>query len=274
MTLPAGYRFRGAPHFHHPDPLINQLQLGSGLDCIRGRYFARPPWRNLQAEEWQRLSGEPFLQEESKQLDSTLSILQLPVHLLNRWWMLLEQSAETLGKVPLPGFDGFMAQLSEFLAFKEIPLPVAVRGEVIVSRPQPVFQEKPNSELISRGMRSNIAPWTSWPWSGELKSPRLWGGFNLGDEATSFVLINLSCKQQELALQGRLLESTRPETVGQLAELFLKTFPDYQPVRLVLQPGQGCRLPNQGVILDHYIEGNCEAHMMLLIHDLGNGNES
>jgi hypothetical protein len=64
--------------------------------------------------------------------------------------------------------------------------------------------------------------------------PRVWGGINLGDEPTSVLLIN---------------PSRRP----------------VDAVRLILGPGEGCRLPRDGLIVIGYPGDKQEPDVLLLI---------
>jgi hypothetical protein len=92
-----------------------------------------------------------------------------------------------------------------------------------------------------------------------------WGGINLGDEATSVVLINLPCQQMDVELRRRFPDQPSRAAVGELAAWFLRTCSDYPPVRVFLGPGEGYRLPRGGLILDRYLEGKQEPDVLLLI---------
>jgi hypothetical protein len=50
---------------------------------------------------------------------------------------------------------------------------------------------------------------------------------------------------------------------------FIRAFPNYPPVRVRLGPGEGCRLPADGLILDGDPSGKAEIDMLLLISDDG-----
>jgi hypothetical protein len=56
-----------------------------------------------------------------------------------------------------------------------------------------------------------------------------------------------------------------PTTVGELVVRFLRFFPDYPPVRLLLKPGEGYRLPAGGMILDGYVADKQEPDVLLVI---------
>jgi hypothetical protein len=147
MTPRPGLRFAVAPHFHLAADWPRRLLVGGG------------PWRPPGDDELARLVAAG---DES---EAAVRLFGLPAHLGAAWWRLIERAA-TSGEGGLPGFEGFVARLAEFLAFKEMPLPVGARCDVVVTPP---------------GERQAEAP------------RGLWGGINLGDEGTSVVLRNLSC---------------------------------------------------------------------------------
>jgi hypothetical protein len=99
--------------------------------------------------------------------------------------------------------------------------------------------------------------------------PRLWGRINLGDEETSLVLINLPCRQLDVELRRLSPYQPASATVGELAGQFLRSCADYPPVRLILGPGEGCRLPPDGLILGSYLGGKQEPDVMLFISHEG-----
>jgi hypothetical protein len=257
MTLRAGCRLAVAPHFHLPLDSSARLRLGDGIDEEAGRFFPRAPWRAVAAEELALLTGADAPADES------LLLFQLPQHLRAEWWRLLEQSGDAASGT-LPGFETFAACVEDFLAFKQLPLPEAVRCEAVVGRPGQRSLRWDAEAGCPAGMSCNLAPWTAWPLA-ENEPPRLWGGVNLGDEATSLVFVNLSCRQlaEELTRRG---QSVAPlGTVGALAECFLRTCADYPPARLILDPGEGFRLPGGGLIVDGCPEDKEEPDVLLLI---------
>jgi hypothetical protein len=119
-------------------------------------------------------------------------------------------------------------------------------------------------------MSCTLPPRTPWPPAEDTREPRLWGGINLGDEATSVVLVNLTCEQMGEELSSRFPEQP-PATIGELVERFLRASPDYPPVRLTLEPGEGYRLPEGGLVVDGSAEGKQEPDMLLLITESGRG---
>src|SRR5262249_38791764 len=109
--------------------------------------------------------------------------------------------------------------------------PEDARCDVVVSNPgQQVVRRRSEAAGLG-GLRWNAGPW---------------GGINLGDEATSVVLINLSGPQLEAELRRPFPDQPSPAAVGELAAWFLRACSDYPPVRLILGPGEGYRLPQGG----------------------------
>jgi hypothetical protein len=198
----------------------------------------------------------------SEELESCVGLFQLPEHLRSEWWKLLEQAAEALEDGRLPGFETFVRQVVEFLAFKDLPVPEGACCEVVVSNPgQRSVHGGPETNRPV-GLRCHLAP---WPLAEGPRGPRLWGGINLGDEETSVVLINLPCRQLTAELHRRFPDQPSPAAVGELVGCFLRSCSDYPPVRLILGPGEGYRLPRGGLILDGYVGDKHEPDVLLLL---------
>jgi hypothetical protein len=257
MTLQPGYRFAVAPHFHLSADWPRRLQVGAGVEKVDGCFYPLPSWRTPTPGELAVLVQT----SDETELEACVGLFQLPGHLLSEWWKLLEQAAGTLGDGRLPGFDTFVSQMVEFLAFKDLPVPKVARCDVLVSNPG-----QPSGPM---GLQCSLAPWTEWPAAEDIRWPRLWGGINLGDEPTSVVLINLSCRQLDAELRRRLPEPA-PTTVGELVEQFLHCCWDYPTVRLILGSGEGYRLPWGGLILDRCASGKQEPDVLLMISHEGN----
>jgi hypothetical protein len=267
MTLQPGCRFAVAPHFHLSADWPRRLLVGDGLEEIDGCFFPRPSWRPPTAGELAGLlpnSAEPAIPEE---LEACVCLFHLPTHLRSAWWDLLEQAAGDLGDGCLPGFNTYVSQVVAFLAFKGLPVPDGASCDVVVSQPGQQLVPRELQANRPRGLRCSLAPWAPWPGAEEPCRPRLWGGINLGDEPTSVVLINLPCRQLDGELRRRFPQWAAPATVGELVGQFLRTCPDYPPVRLTLGPGEGYRLPKAGVILDGYLRDKQEPDVLLLISE-------
>jgi hypothetical protein len=263
MTLLPGCRFAVAPHFHVPADWPRRLRIGAGIEEDDGRFFPRGPWRPLTAEELGLLVSDAA-GLAPPDLDATLCLFQLPEHLRSAWWQLLDEAAAA-GDAGLAGFDVFGEQLGEFLAFKGLPVAGEARCDVVVSKPgQRSARWDPEANRAA-GMSCSLAPWVSWPDGASARGPGLWGAINLGDEETSAVLINLPGKELEAELRRRRPDEPAAADIGELAERFLRSYPNYPVARLLLGPGEGYRLPVGGLILDGYPEGKQEPDVLLLI---------
>jgi hypothetical protein len=181
------------------------------------------------------------------------------------WWDLLERAAGPLGNGHLPGFDELVSQVAELLSFKDLPLPEGAWCDVVVSNLGQQFVSPGPQTSRPLGLQSSLATQAPWPLAEEQRWPRLWGGINLGDEPTSVVLINLPCHQVAVELHSRFPDQASPATIGELVGRFLRTCPDYPPVRMLLGPGEGYRLPRGGLILDGYSADKQEPDVLLLI---------
>ena len=269
MTLQPGCRFVVAPHFHLPADWTRRLLVGTGVEEADGCFFPHPSWRPPTTDELAllvRASDGPTSPEE---LAACVCLFQLPRHLRSEWWKLLEPAAEALGDGRLPGFESFAGRVGEFLAFKGLPLPDGTRCDVVVSKPGQWSVPWGPGATRPGGLHCNLAPWAPWPGSAEPRGPRLWGGINLGDGATSVVLINRSCRQLEVELRRRFPDQPSPAAVGDLVRQFFRSCSDYPPVRLTLGPGEGYRLPRGGLILDGYLADKQEPDVLLLISGEG-----
>lgn len=266
MNLRSGCRITVAPHFHLLGDWPGRLLVGSGVEEVNGAFLPRDSWRAAGADELELLlresKGTP-----PEELEESLILFQVPGHLGAAWWRLLEQGADLLGNGRLPGYDAFVGQVSEFLAFKDLPVPAGSRCDVVVtnSERQSIAQATvPNG---SEGFCCNLAHHVPWPCSAEDRRPRLWGGINLGDDETSVGLINLPCAELDAELRRRATEQPPPKTIGELTRQFLRACPDYPPIRLPLRSGEGCRLPRGGLLLDWLPGDNSGPGVMLLIFD-------
>jgi hypothetical protein len=265
MTLQPGCRFAVAPHFHLPADWPRRILVGAGVEEVDGCFYPRSTWRPPTTDELTVLLRSPDEPTSPEGVESSLCLFQVPGHLRSEWWKLLEKSTEVLGEGNLPGFEAFVNQVVEFLAFKDLPAPERARCTVVVSRPGQQSVAWGPEASPARGLRCSLAAHAPWRGAGELTGPRLWGAINLGDEETSIVLINLPIRQLDAELRGRFPDGLTPETVGALVGQFLRSCSDYLPVRFLLGSGEGFRLPQDGLILDGYPADKQEPDVMLLI---------
>lgn len=250
MMLQPGCRFVTAPQFQPAADWPQRLLVGAGVDAVDGVFRPRPAWRPPTADELQALlpTAEPA---------PSVSLFQLPRHLRSAWWDLLAAGGAAPDAGVLPGFDAFVHQVGEFLTFKGLPIPAAARCAVVVTAPAQSCVSWGLPAHPGGGLGCTLPPETPWPTPSS--AGRLWGGINLGDEATSLVLVNLAGAQLAAALPQA------PATVGAAASGFLQACPCYPLVRLTLHPGEGCRLPSEMLILGGCLEGKQEPDAVLLV---------
>jgi hypothetical protein len=240
MTLQPGCRFVVAPHFHLPADWPRRLLLGAGVAEDEGRFVPVDSWRPPSPEELALLVPAPDGKTSPEELEACVCLFGLPGHLLASWWDLLEWAAGELDACRLPGFERFLGQVTEFLAFKGLPAPEGARCDVVVSKPGR------RSPLWVPG--TDHAAGLPRPGPQEDLWARSWCGINLGDEETSVVLINLQGPQLRAELCRRLPGQRPSPAAGELAGQFLRYCSDYPTVRLLLGPGEGYRLPQGGLI--------------------------
>jgi hypothetical protein len=265
MTLQPGCRFVVAPHFHLTADWSRRLLVGAGVQEDGGGFFPLPSWRPPTGGELLLLVGDSAEPAPAGELENCVCLFQLPGHLRSAWWDLLDQAAEALADCRFPGFESIVAQIVDFLAFKNLHVPEGARCDLMVSLPgQRSVPWGPEPERRV-GLRSNLAASVPREDAQQLCWPRLWGGINLGDEETSLVLMNLSWPQLDAELCRRFPNQRSPLTVGEVAGQFLRSCSDYPPMRLIVGPGEGFRLPRTGVIVDTYLRDKQQPDVLFLI---------
>jgi hypothetical protein len=289
VTLLPGCRFAVAPKFHLNADWAPRVTIGTGVDESDGKFFPRGPWRLPSRDELAvlvagaepgttppgalPLFNDPDPPARADALDTRLCLFQIPEHLREAWWALVEKSAESGVAADGPrgwsvkGFDAFAARLSDFLVFKGLSGP-ATRMEVLVTAPGARSIRVDPATGRPAGLGPTIAPWSPWP-VGEPAAPRLRAVLNLGDEGARVVVINLTLSDTAAELARREPAGPTPATVGALVARFGAACPDYPPVRLRLGPGEGCRLPSAGLILDGDMTDEEEPGVTLLVSEDG-----
>jgi hypothetical protein len=184
--------------------------------------FALAPRFQLSANWSSRLSVGPVwhapTEDEGAALvrdDESAAVLlfALPRHLRREWARVLEHATAEAGE--LRGFDCFAFHVSDFLAFKGLPVPPGAVLDVLASAPG-----QPSIDLSTTA--------TGGP---------LWGAVNLGDEAAVVV--------------------------------FEALWDTSAPVRLILGPGEGFRLPDPALRVTGSTLDRHEPDMVLLIRGAG-----
>ena len=267
MNLTHGYRLVVAPFFHQSIDWSSRLLVGGGVEEEQGRFVARPPWRAPTAVELAAL-GIDSAPAQREDLDGSLCLFALPQHLETTWWDLLDR-ARLAGITQLEGFDAFVHEVASLLAFKELPVPNGANFELVAIQPGQRSIGWNAGDTRPDGLAFDRWPRTPWPLSPERRPARLWGAINLGNEAISAVLVNLAAQQMHDLLALRFPGLPAAATHGELAARFLSHLPDYPPIRLRIEPGEGYRLPAGGVLVDACTLDMEGPAVLLLIGDRG-----
>lgn len=242
MTLRPGCRVAAAPAFHLPIDRAGRLLLGTGTEREGQAFFPKPDWRPPDDREWSLLVSDP---PPPQNLADYLCLCQLPRHLLAAWERLLEQAGQT-ETARLDGFDHFVADVAAFLAFKGLPVPEGAVFDLLVSAPGQRSVAWAGGQL---GLAFNLPDDSSSTSVSATHRAGLWGGFNLGDEATSLLFINLPPRALLAEIGCGPWDRASSRTLAELAEQFFTLRPDYPPVLLRIQPGEGFRLPADGLLV-------------------------
>jgi hypothetical protein len=267
MNLTHGHPLVVAPLFHQSVDWSGRLLVGGGVEQEQGRFVPRPPWRAPTAAELAALVPDRAPAERDD-LDGCLCLFALPQHLQTMWWELLDR-ARSAGTTRLEGFDDFVREVASLLAFKELPVPEGASFDLVASQPGQRSIGYRAGRARPEGLAFDVAPQAPWPPVPEGRLARLWGGINLGDEAVSVVLTNLAARQMHDLLATGESDLAPAATYGELAVRFLTHLPDYPPVRLRIEPGEGYRLPADGVLVDVCTLDMEGPAVLLLIGDRG-----
>ena len=248
MNLTHGYRLVVAPFFHQSIDWPSRLLVSGGIEKEQGLFVPRSPWRAPTAAEMAALSPDPAAAPR-EDFERCLCLFALPLHLQSAWWDLVEK-ALAAGTGRLEGFDAFVREVVGLLAFKGLAVPDGALFDLVASKPGQRSIRWNAGGARPEGLAFDLSPQAAWPLGQKRRQARLWGGINLGDEAVSVVLVNLTAGQIHDQLAQRCAGLPPAATLGELAERFLTSLPDYPPVRLRVEPGEGYRLPAGGILVD------------------------
>ena len=248
MNLMPGHWLAVAPFFHQSIDWPGRLLVSSGVEEEQRRFVPRPPWRAPTAAEMAVLSPDPG-PAHREDFERCLCLFALPLHLQSAWWDLVEK-ALAVGAGRLEGFDAFVREVVGLLAFKGLAVPDGALFDLVASKPGQRSIRWNAGGARPEGLAFDLSPQTAWPLGQKRRQARLWGGINLGDEAVWLVLVNLTAGQIQDQLAQRCAGLPPAATLGELAERFLTSLPDYPPVRLRVEPGEGYRLPAGGILVD------------------------
>jgi len=267
MILTHGHPLVVAPFFHQSVDWSSRLLVSGGALEDEGRFVPQPPWRAPTAAELAALIADRAPAQRDD-LDGCLCLFALPQHLQTTWWDLLDRTRLT-GTMHLEGFDVFVREVASLLTFKELPVPDGATFDLVASQPGQRSIRYSAGGARPEGMAFDRSPRTTWPLSPEGRPARLWGAINLGNEAISAVLVNLAAQQMHDVLALRFPGLPAAATHGELAAGFLTHLPDYPPIRLRIEPGEGYRLPAGGILVDACTLDMHEPAVLLLIGDRG-----
>jgi hypothetical protein len=268
VHLEPGFALTVAPRFHLPGAWPDRLQLNSGVETRDGRFFPRGDWRPPAPEELALLAGgggAPAAPDRFR--TDALSLFHVPEQLRRRWWDLAARQADPAG-LDAEGFQAFLRAVVDFCRFKGVPLPPTCAFDVVAAAPGRASTRVDAAAGCLAGLAFDLPP--ACPVApAEGAAPRPLGAVNLGDEATSLVLLNLPAAR----LQDRLRTAPGAPgaclTLGDLARRFLTSFPGYPLVRVLLRPGDGYWLPAGGVIADGYTMDKQEPDVLLVVRQAG-----
>jgi hypothetical protein len=268
MRLEPGFALTVAPRFHLPGAWPDRLRVNSGVEAQGEYFFPRADWRLPAPDELALLTdadGAPAAPDGFRR--EALSLFHVPEHLRRRWWDLAARQGNPAG-IDAEGFRAFLRGVVDFCRFKGLPLPPTCAFDVVVTAPGRASTRVDAAAGCLAGLAFDLPPTCSVPLT-EGPRPRPLGAVNLGDEATSLVVLNLPAAR----LQDRL--RTAPgapgvcPTLGELARRFLTSFPAYPLVRVLLRPGDGYWLPAGGVVTDGYTLDKQEPDVLLRVRQAG-----
>ncbi len=251
MTLFAGFPLIVPDTFNLPIEWIDRILIGSGVDKVGTAFVAKPEWRKPESAELSLLLPDPSSTIKPP-LTESLCLFSTSRHLTKAWSRVLEKTAAENGA--LTGFDRFGVEIARFLDIKDLPVPEGAAFELFKNQDG---QTSLACEAQPQGFTFNLGD------SAPQTPPPLWGAINLGAEAAYLVYINLSPKQMLTEVQKKqAFDGKTPEELG---TSFLTLYPDYVPVRLLVEPAEGFRLPDSGLLIDAQSIGNKQPELLLLI---------
>jgi hypothetical protein len=268
MHLERGFALTVAPRFHLPGAWPDRLRVNSGVEAREEHFFPRADWRLPAPEELALLAsddGAPAALDGFRR--EALSLFHVPGHLRRRWWDLAARQDNPAG-LDTAGFQGFLRGVVDFCCFKGLLLLPTCACDVVVTAPGRTSTRLDASAGCLAGLAFDLPPTCPVP-PAEGTAPRPLGAVNLGDEATSLVLLNLPAARLRDRLRTAPGAPSVCGTVGELAQRFLTSFPAYPLVRVLLRPGDGYWLPAGGVISDGYTMDKQEPDVLLQVRQPG-----
>jgi hypothetical protein len=269
MHLEPGFALTVAHRFHLPGAWADRLWVNSGVETRGEYFFPRADWRPPAPEELALLAndddGAPAAADGFRQ--EALLLFHVPGHLRRRWWDLAARQGNPTG-IDAEGFGAFLRDVVDFCRFKGLPLLPTCAFDVVVTAPGRASTRVDAAASCLAGLAFDLPPTCPVP-LGVKATPRCLGAVNLGDEATSLVLLNLPAARLQDRLRTASGASSVCPTLGELARRFLTSFPAYPLVRVLLRPGDGYWLPTGGIVTDGYTLDKQEPDILLRIRQAG-----
>jgi hypothetical protein len=267
MDLEPGFALTVAPRFHLPGAWPDRLRVNSGVEARDGHFFPRADWRLPAPEELALLTDDGTTAAPDGFRREALSLFHVPGHLRRRWWDLAARQGNPTG-IDAEAFQAFLRGVVEFCRFKGLPLLPTCAFDVVVTAPGRASTRVDGAAGCLAGLEFDLPPTCPVP-PAEGTTPRPLGAVNLGDEATSLVLLNLPAARLQDRLRTAQGAAGVCPTLGELGLRFLTSFPAYPLVRVLLRPGDGYWLPAGGVVADGYTMDKQEPDVLLLVRQAG-----
>jgi hypothetical protein len=267
MHLEPGLTLTVAPAFHLPGAWLDRLRVNSGIEAQDEHFFPRADWRLPTPEELVLLANDGAPTAPNAFRREALSLFHVPEHLRRRWWDLAARQGNPAA-IDAEALQVFLRGVVDFCSFKGLPLLPTCAFDVVVTAPGRPSTRVDAAAACLGGLAFDL-PSTSFVSLAERATPRPLGAVNLGDETTSLVLLNLRAAQLQDRLRTAQVAPDLCPTLGKLAQHFLKFFPAYPLVRVLLRPGDGYWLPTGGVVTDGYTMDKREPDVLLQIRQAG-----
>jgi len=259
MLEAAGLSFRTAPRFHNRVAWAERLRLNGGVERRGSIYVPHGDWRALEAAELCLLVGDhgsATASEPPAAPDVHADLIAIPPHVRTAWWAVAEHDPVDGHNA---GYDRFVADVIEFLRFKQLALPDGCRLDVVASRP-----DQSSTRLSAAGTLAGLA-FSASATAETTSGSRVVAVINLGDEGTYLVLLPLAPEAMAASLSENAAGSPGTAPRHELLDRFFRVFPAHPLVRVRLEPGDGLWLPSWGVVYDGWTHGKEDVDIILTI---------
>jgi hypothetical protein len=220
-----------------------RVEAKSGIVMRNGSLWPRGDWRPVLEREAEilglmRKPSSPHSERIESENAETISIFELPFHLLRRWQRIsgeLPASAGVASVVEDVQYQRFVSQLVDFFRFKRVPLPSKCRFTVVCDLPV-------NSDASGAGADdSNEAVEVSLIPSDEAHL-----AVNLGTAASSLIFINVPIARVD-PISGENGEIMRGDGRNN-TELLFSRLSDCPCLRIIFPPRKGYLICGSGIL--------------------------